>query len=81
MIYGTKFAIDLLDTSKGGKGGNVINISSVAGMYITLYNILLKISRNIRPCKHSIFNFYLHHAGAMYVSLHYLAATPMITKL
>ena len=31
-INGTKSAIDLMDTNKGGKGGNVINISSVAGL-------------------------------------------------
>ncbi|CAB4009673.1 15-hydroxyprostaglandin dehydrogenase [NAD(+)], partial [Paramuricea clavata] len=32
MIYGTIFAIDLMDTSKGGKGGNVVNMSSIAGL-------------------------------------------------
>jgi NAD(P)-dependent dehydrogenase (short-subunit alcohol dehydrogenase family) len=34
MITGTKFAIDLMDTNKGGRGGNVINISSVAGNHM-----------------------------------------------
>ena len=31
MIEGTYIALDYMSTSKGGKGGTIINVSSMAG--------------------------------------------------
>ena len=40
MCHGVYLAIDRMGRSKGGKGGRIVNVSSVAGLSVNSYSYM-----------------------------------------